>query len=108
MRVGGTLVHIQESSPGCSGLKTHSDVVDGGEFHGSELQKGIPEVADVAGIFENKGKRRKPEISPTAGDALLLQTLPRFSTDPWKEDSTFATLLPQGGLQMQNTDLRVI
>lgn len=50
MRVGGTLVHIQESSLGCSGLKTHSDVVDDGEFHASELQKGIPKVADVAGI----------------------------------------------------------
>lgn len=50
MGVGGTLVHIQESSLGCSGLKTHSDVVDGGEFHASKLQKGIPRVADVAGI----------------------------------------------------------
>lgn len=102
MRVGGTLVHIQESSLGCSGLKTHSDVVDGGEFHASKLQKGIPKVADVAGIWENKGKRRKPEISPTAGDALLLQTLLRISTDPWKEDSTFPSLPPQGGLHARS------
>lgn len=56
MRVCGTLVHIQESSPGCSGLKTHSDAVDGAEFHGSELQIGIPKVLEVAGILENRGK----------------------------------------------------
>lgn len=56
MRVRRSLVHIQESSPGCSGLKTHSDVVDGGELHGSELQIGIPKIPDVAGILENRGK----------------------------------------------------
>lgn len=56
MRVRGTLVHIQESSPGCSGLKSHSDVVDGGKLHGSELQIGIPKEPDVAGILENRDK----------------------------------------------------
>lgn len=52
--------------------------------------------------LRKQGKRRKPEISLTAGDALLLQTLLRFSTDPWKEDSTFPSHPPQGGLHAES------
>lgn len=59
MSIGGTLVHVQERSLGCSGLETHNDVVDGSEFHGSELQIRIPKVPDVAGILEKRGNGEK-------------------------------------------------
>lgn len=57
--VSGTLVHVQESSPGCCRLETHSDVVDGGQFHGRKLQIGISKVPDVAGTSEDREEMRQ-------------------------------------------------
>lgn len=60
MCIRGTLVHIQEGSPGRRGPKTHSNVVDGSQFHGSKVQIRIPKIPDVAGILGNtQGKKEK-------------------------------------------------